>query len=171
MKKLIVLFVLIFLIGCHTDTSVSPENIIPDSFGKSVANPSFLIRGEIGNAVSSAIFGIRDDATSGFDVKYDMPCPPPPPADWIQLSFPHNWGIFTKWMVDITNTRSAYWTLEVESSLSGLVTLSWGVLPVGLMLKDMESGVVVDMNELNSYRFQYINIRTFNIWIENPSRF
>jgi hypothetical protein len=127
---------------------------------------------------SSATCGVRPDATPDFDSKYDRPCPPNPPGDWLQVFFPHTGGhwptlLGTRFSEDITSPDTGIWTMNVESSLdTGRLTLSWDTslihrLPVGytILLKDADAPDTVDMRSHPSYQFHYSGLRVFSIWV------
>lgn len=146
---------------------------------------SIVVVGKVsGLEDSSATFGVRPDATSDFDVKYDRPCPPNPPGDWLQVFFPHtggNWPTLlgTRFSADFSEPVSPTWILNVETTLgSGSVTLSWdtaalGVLPRGyeILMRDSVTGDTIRMRRQRSYVFQYTSLRVFTIWTTYDASF
>ncbi len=127
---------------------------------------------------SSAMLGVRPDATPDFDSQYDHPSPPSPPGDWLEVYFPHtggHWPILlgTRFSADFTSNDSAFWNMEVASSYdTGAVTLSWDTssiarLPLGyeIYLKDAELGDTIAVRHQSAYKFYYSGTRAFSLWV------
>jgi formylglycine-generating enzyme required for sulfatase activity len=103
-------------------------------------------------------FGVKADATTGFDSKYDEPKAPAPPAGkYVEAYFTKAWmPIFgNKYNADIRDPQPLQtWTFSVAPSDSGSVTLSW-IKPidlpsmVSLTLKD--GSISIDMKKDTSY--------------------
>jgi len=126
-----------------------------------------------------ACFGVDEDATSGFDARYDNPSPPNPPnGKFVSLHFPHpEWELATGKGVS-TDIRSLgmnqSWYFEVLSSEKGKsATLKWELdnVPEGvnLVLIDEISGEQVGLKSMPSYQFIYYGLRRFSIQFVSTS--
>src|SRR5512144_660531 len=125
---------------------------------------------------SIASFGVRTDATSDFDNAYDIPRPPRSPSgDYLEIYFPHSGGSYppilgTKYAVDYQGPADPSWSLSVESSVPGALTVSWDSSylnsierRVQLFLLDVTGGTLTDMRTHGSYTFTYAGKRDFQI--------
>ncbi len=123
-----------------------------------------------------AKIGVRPNATNDFDVAFDVPRPPRAPgSNYIELYFPHTGLQYpailgSKYALDYRGTNNPQWSLTVESSDSGQVTLLWDntILTqfgnsVRLTLIDVATSTSIDMTKQNSYVFTYSVPRNFNI--------
>jgi hypothetical protein len=133
-------------------------------------------------ASANASFGVRPDATEDYDSQYDVPSPPSPPGDYIEMYFPHsggNWPAFlgNKYKTDFTDPLKLKWLFKIETTLSsGIVSIIWDtstvfLLPTGysIILKDSTTGNKINMRKENNYQFDYNTIRYFLINIEFDS--
>lgn len=90
--------------------------------------------------VSGVVNGIWDldnlaasqtGATDGFDVALDIPSPPPAPANYLSLYFPHvGWPLGDRYDIDVREIYDPMfvaktWHMAVETDQSGAVTLSF----------------------------------------------
>ena len=109
-------------------------------------------------------FGLRSDATSGFDLRYDYPKPPVPPSRYIRSYFYHpEWDIplgpyFAYDIRSLDSTRVSWkFYLESGSSESEEIILKWdsSSIPdnVALTLIDKSSGRSIDMVSTDTYTF------------------
>lgn len=103
--------------------------------------------------------GIDDNALNGYDAN-DLPELTPPNDDYVTLFFPHpEWDYYkANYTKDIRNSDLSdnEWDFVVETNQSGEAVLSWfGVEDAqnSLLLKDMETNTVIDMNEQSEYVF------------------
>jgi len=82
-----------------------------------------------GGTYGYCIFGAQNGATDGRDDAWDIPSPPGSPNDtYISAYFPHpEWeGTFDKFRQDIkAPDLPKEWTFEVESNVSGQLTITW----------------------------------------------
>ncbi len=114
-------------------------------------------------------FGVKPDATAGFDPRYDTPAPPHAPGGrYVENYFSHSgWNpFFGKFNSDLRAPASSLaWTFSVETSSgdTGAVTLSWDVekiaasVPpnVSLLMTDnlRATDIPIDMRKSGSYTF------------------
>jgi hypothetical protein len=125
---------------------------------------------------SLAVFGVRSDATADFDNAYDIPRPPRAPSgDYLELYFPHTGGAYppllgSKYAADYQGPINPEWTMAVESSVTGPVTITWDSTLTGtldpaihLYLEDLATGTVTDMRHAGSYTFNWQVRRNFLI--------
>lgn len=113
-----------------------------------------------------ALFGVKDDATDSFDLKYDYPKPPNPPgnASSVQIYFYHpewNFVLGPYFASDIrqpfTSVKSWKFYVKNNSNVSSEIKLTWNITEVpsnfDLILKDVSTGLTVDMRRQYNYRF------------------
>jgi hypothetical protein len=145
----------------------------------SVSSWSLSVYAGLNGLVDSlAMFGVRPDATAGYDPALDVPHPPPPPGNYIEVYFPHlggNWPSLLGWKFasDFSTPVFPRWQMAVGSSLNtGTVTLTWDTssiapLPAGyeIMMKDSLIGVIIPMRHQHSYTFGIGSGRIFTMWI------
>lgn len=123
-----------------------------------------------------ARFGIRSDATTGFDNLYDFPRPPRSPSgNYLEVYFPHSGGNYppvlgSKYATDYQSPNDPIWNLSVESSIAGLITLFWDSsyaqlieTRVQIYLLDISDGNLTNMRIKGSYTFSYTAKRNFQI--------
>jgi hypothetical protein len=120
-------------------------------------------------------FGVRSDATDGYDSQYDQPKPPDPLGDFVKLYFPHtggNWpvNLGIQYRVDFKGTTDPVWDFSVESTIEGNVTLKWDSVyintlesTVQLFLVDLTTLTRVNMRVKGSYTFSCTEKRDFRI--------
>jgi hypothetical protein len=114
-----------------------------------------------------ASFGVRADATEGFDPLYDAPRPPKSPAlDYIEVSFPVSGreypAAFGQSLArDYKTSEKTEWEFFVNTSHEGNVTLSWDNNAVSklsdevkIILYDQVARRSIDMKKVNSYTFE-----------------
>jgi hypothetical protein len=125
---------------------------------------------------SLAQFGIRTDATAGFENQYDIPRPPRAPSGiYLEIYFPHSGGAYpptlgTRYAIDYQGAVDPVWNLSVEASSAGPVTITWdssyiqSIEPrVQLFLLDLASGTLTNMRTAGHYAFTYSVKRDFQI--------
>ncbi|HLB00463.1 MAG TPA: T9SS type A sorting domain-containing protein, partial [Bacteroidota bacterium] len=114
-----------------------------------------------------AAFGVRPDARTGFDTRYDAPRPPRAPAeDYIELSFAGTDKAFSAAFGDAAYARKFQpvdndgWEIVVTTSTRGEVALTWdnsSIRELGADLKvelyDPATHTSVDMKSSSSYSF------------------
>jgi len=115
-----------------------------------------------------ASFGVRKDATSGFDSRYDVPRPPRSPNEqYVEVGFPETGASYpklfgtTSYVRDFKSPETPSWEFVVSvSGRGGDVTLSWSkdaVSTLGpdvrIILCDMVQHKLVDMKKVNSYTY------------------
>lgn len=123
-----------------------------------------------------ARFGIRTDATTGFDNLYDFPRPPRSPSgNYLEVYFPHSGGNYppalgSKYATDYQSPNDPIWNMSVESSNAGLITLFWYSsyaqlieTRVQIYLLDLSNGNLTNMRTKGSYTFNYTTKRNFQI--------
>lgn len=133
-------------------------------------------------APADASFGVRPDATEDYDSQYDLPSPPSPPGDYVEMYFPHsggNWPVFlgNKYKTDFTDPSKLKWLFTIETTLSSvIVSINWdtssiNLLPTGynIILKDSTTGNKINMRKQNNYQFYDNTIRYFLVNIEFDS--
>jgi hypothetical protein len=125
---------------------------------------------------SLAKFGVKPDATSGFESQYDIPRPPRAPAgDYLEVYFPHSGGNYppilgSHYAKDFQGPVDPVWQMSVESSIPGPTTLLWdstalaAIEPrVELFLADLTAGSLTNMRQQSHYTFTYSSKRDFQI--------
>ncbi len=125
---------------------------------------------------SLAAFGVRADATSDFDSQYDIPRPPRSPSGtYLEVYFPHSGGAYppvlgTRYATDFQSPADPVWSLSVEASAAGPVTVRWDSSAVNaieprvqLFLHDLSTGAIVNMRTVGTYAFNYTARRDFQI--------
>ncbi len=106
----------------------------------------------------------RAGATDGYDGDYDVPEPPPPPADYVRAYWRHpDWPLGERYHDDVRalydpTTELKVWPLSVESDQSGGVSLTFrpGFSQAdgyGLFLRDPATGTVKDLWPTLSHLF------------------
>jgi hypothetical protein len=123
-----------------------------------------------------AAFGVRRDATDEFDVVYDLPSPPRVPSDaFLELYFTPSGKTFpsilgNKYIRDFRGTSCSEWSLTIEWSGSGAVTIHWDSTvavrladSVQLTLVDEAILKSTDMAARSNYTFVYSGPRNFTI--------
>jgi hypothetical protein len=106
-------------------------------------------------------FGVKPDATTGFDPKYDEPKAPAPPAGkYVESYFNYpSWAplLGSKFNGDIRNPNSlSGWTFSVAPSDTGVVTLTWTVpstVPDSIQLSLADGTFKINMRKQSSYTF------------------
>lgn len=124
----------------------------------------------------SLTFGVKPDASEGFDLRYDEPKPPVPPGGkYVQAFFMHpDWVpiLGSRFTSDIQSPEGRKaWTFYVSASELMDITLSWNIdqilrdVPdsVKLELSDTRSGERIDMKTASSYEFSTKEARLFTI--------
>ncbi len=114
-----------------------------------------------------ASFGVRDDATDGFDCRYDAPRPPRNPnGEFLEISFKANGATYpqlfgTSYARDYKGSEKSGWKFRVNASHSGRVTLNWdknAFAALGSDLKinlyDADARKVIDMKNVESYSYE-----------------
>lgn len=114
-----------------------------------------------------ASFGVRSDATPGFDPLYDAPRPPRSPAEeFIEPAFvvkgdsyPRLLG--TAYARDYRGGDHPVWDCVVNTSKPGKVTLTWDMKAIGTLgdevrayLYDVSTQRIVDMKKVGSYSYE-----------------
>jgi hypothetical protein len=125
---------------------------------------------------SLAKFGIRSDATAGFENQYDIPRPPRSPSGiFLEIYFPHSGGAYppilgSRYAIDYQGPTDPVWNLSVEASSAGPVTMAWdsayvsSIEPrVQLFLYDITAGTWTNMRTSAHYSFTYSIKRDFQI--------
>jgi len=132
-----------------------------------------------------AFFGVRPDATDGFDVAYDSPEPPAPPAKpYVQAYFyyeanPEDYTELDKSIIGPSSTL-VWDNLEIHyaaSSGSTTMTLSWDIsdIPTSYSVCLYEAGesgsLVADMRAVSSYSYTapHYSIAEFKIVVSRPA--
>lgn len=160
-----------------------PNSKTIESDSTSYQNWTLNISATIENiAPANASFGVRKDATEDYDFQYDLPSPPSPPGDYIEMYFPHSGGTWpaflgNKYQTDFTDPLKIKWFFKIETTLSsGIVSIGWDtssviLLPAGynIILKDSTTGNKINMRKQNHYQFDYNTIRCFLVNIEYDS--
>jgi hypothetical protein len=158
--------------------AASPDTVTPVSW-------SLLIEaGTAGAHDSLGAFGVRADATAGYDPAYDSPCPPSPPGVFIRVYFPHEGGgwpsmLGDKFATDFTSPQSPAWRMVVETNAGpGTVTLQWDTSEVGalpdsyfLLMEDSAADSLIRLRETDGYSFAYDGPRVFLVGAEFASTF
>jgi hypothetical protein len=137
----------------------------------------FVIKGR--NTLQSdslAHLGIRTDATADYDNQYDVPRPPRSPSGaYLEIYFPHTGGSYppilgSKYATDYQAPADPVWSMSVEASAAGPLTLSWDSSYVDqiepraqLLLHDIAAGTYTNMRAAGSYSFTYSIKRNFEI--------
>ncbi|MFI5251524.1 MAG: LamG-like jellyroll fold domain-containing protein [Bacteroidota bacterium] len=166
--------------GVSLVVSPPPGNIVP--LPKPQISPSSptdwqvnIIASTSTCADQSLYFGVKSDATDGFDVRYDQPKPPAPPGGkYIQEYFNHpDWApiLGAKFDTDIKSPKTFSWIFTVAPSENSDITLSWDLnklkatVPdsIQLQLTDNLTGTALDMKITGSYLFTTANPRQFTI--------
>jgi hypothetical protein len=114
-----------------------------------------------------ASFGVRDDATSAFDSRYDAPRPPRGPnGDYVEVgfivsgeSYPKIYG--SAYARDIRAAEKPSWEFVVNTSGNGTVTLNWDKNAlsglgndVRLEMYDEAAHKMVDMKAVDNYTYE-----------------
>jgi len=130
-----------------------------------IANPLdwqvSIVASYAGTSDQTLRFGVKADATAGFDPKYDEPkAPAPPAAKFVESYFNYpSWApvLGAKFNADIRNPNSALnWNFAVAPSDSGLVNLTWSVpasVPDSIHLQLIDGTTTIDMKRQSSYSF------------------
>lgn len=139
-------------------------------------NWSFTIQASIDLLTPSQIeFGTRTDGTEGYDPQYDLPIPPDPPGELIKIYFPHfggNWPVFlgNQYRLDYKGTIDPTWDFSIESTIDGIVSLSWdsGYVnsldnEIQLFIHDLSASKIIDLRKKGRYTFVYSEKRDFKI--------
>jgi hypothetical protein len=115
-------------------------------------------------------FGVKPDATDGFDTKYDeLKAPPPPYGLPVETYFSHpDWVpiLGSKFNSDIRSSQGSHsWTFYVKPSENTLVTLSWDTIscPSTLEMIDHGNGTTIDLKTSKSYSFTENGLRSFTV--------
>jgi len=116
-----------------------------------------------GGIYDYCIAGVKDVATDGHDNAFDVPSPPGSLlSTYITTYFPHaEWGsLYSKMRRDIkAPDLPKEWTFEVESNISGELTITWPDLKNAVpdkqaRLVDVDgTGQEIDMQTLSSFAF------------------
>jgi hypothetical protein len=121
-------------------------------------------------ADNSLKFGVKADATDGFDPRYDEPkAPAPPNGREIESYFDHpDWEpiLGSRFNCDIRSPRTMQsWVFYVMCAKNTLVTLQWDarLVPATLVMTDNTSGTEISLNSGKSYTFDNEGTRTFTI--------
>jgi len=132
---------------------------------------SLKIMADWGSDVSSS-FGMRSDASDGFDAKYDYPEPPlSPTGKFLTGYFEHpDWNkSFANYDRDIRELSETVtrWNYKIRSSNEGKVRIFWSIqnFPAGnsLVLVDQETNTMIDMTSQSFYEFDYKGTTDFEI--------
>jgi len=109
------------------------------------------------------IFGVNAEATDGGDNSWDVPAPPGSLSDtYIYMYFPHpEWeGTFKRFRQDIkAPDLPKEWTFEVDSNISGELTITWSDLKNAIpdkqaVLVDLDgTGGEINMQTSSSFVF------------------
>lgn len=128
--------------------------------------------------------GVAENATDGFDPKYDLTKPPVPPVNGaVQTYFYYNnWNTyFTRYANDIRKAydpslESKVWNFSLVSGRDGIVTLSWedlsGILPpeflenYELILDGDALGTAVDMLNITEVSFDAEADKVFQFTVQ-----
>ena len=121
-------------------------------------------------------FGVKPDATPGFDATHDIPKAPIPPVHtYVETYFfQPSWTpvLGSKFVSSFTSpTAPLLWTFYVAPSDSGVVVLRWNSQDIqnsvpsniGLTLQDNVSGTLVNLRTTASYSFAAQVPRPFSI--------
>ncbi len=113
-----------------------------------------------------ASFGVRNDATSGFDNQYDAPRPPRSPSGkFVEVGFAVSGDSYpkilgTSYARDFRAPEKAAWEFMVSASGEGKVTLSWDQNAVGSLgtkvnpvMYDVTARKLIDMKKVGTYAF------------------
>ena len=118
--------------------------------------------------------GVSPNATSGFDPGLDQPEPPPSPANYLQLYFPHpewNHNLGERFCRDIRpdvdlSNAALVWNFVIETDLSNqtiavCVRPEWDKIPpnYGLVLKDLDNDLFQNLRADTS-AYQYVSAAT-----------
>ncbi|RKY80909.1 hypothetical protein DRQ00_01215 [candidate division KSB1 bacterium] len=118
--------------------------------------------------------GVSPTATSGFDPGLDQPEPPPSPANYLQLYFPHpewNHNLGERFCRDIRpnvdlSNAALVWNFVIETDLSNqtiavCVRPEWDKIPpnYGLVLKDLDNDLFQNLRADTS-AYQYVSAAT-----------
>ncbi|MDP8239591.1 MAG: T9SS type A sorting domain-containing protein [Candidatus Hatepunaea meridiana] len=121
--------------------------------------------------------GVEENATDGFDVRYDFPEPPiPPGGKYVTAYFHHNdWNPllgrnFNRDIrSDLDYEEQTEWELTIQSSDEEDVTVSWNeiaeTIPAEyeIILIDSEAEVTINLLEEESYSYMSTGERRFQI--------
>jgi hypothetical protein len=145
-------------------TPKMPVAMTPNSWNVDLA--ATLKAGDESYADRIATFGVREDASAGFNPVYDAPRPPRNPMKgYVEVSFPAkdeaSMAMFGGSFAHIFKTADkAAWEFTVTSSIDGVVTLSWdnteiSALPasVRIDLVDKANHTTIDMKSASSYSY------------------
>ncbi len=121
-----------------------------------------LITATFENGIDDAIFGVRPDATAGFDSAYDLPEPPPPvepPYVQAYFRYPGNAPLPTSlYRSCIPPENIMEWPLRVSyHNGADNITLSWNLKNVPAnyaVLLYRGEDLVADMRAVNNYTFE-----------------
>ncbi|MCD6165573.1 hypothetical protein J7K19_02540 [bacterium] len=118
--------------------------------------------------------GVSPNATNGFDPGLDQPEPPPSPANYLQLYFPHpewNHNLGERFCRDIRpnvdlSNAALVWNFVIETDLSNqtiavCVRPEWDKIPpnYGLVLKDLDNDLFQNLRTDTS-AYQYVSTAT-----------
>ncbi|MCF8355371.1 MAG: choice-of-anchor D domain-containing protein, partial [Melioribacteraceae bacterium] len=117
----------------HDSTTGTPLKIAPGMIEADLQNWAVNIKASRDGFTDELLaFGVKSDASDGFDSGYDMAKPPiSPSANAIETYFPHNdWtNIISKFAADIKEPFQSpeikSWTFNLYSKQDGEITLSW----------------------------------------------
>jgi hypothetical protein len=134
------------------------------------------IEAHLGSLAPNVVaFGVRSDASDGYDFQYDQPNPPDPLGDFVKLYFPHvggNWpeNLGTQYCIDYKGITDPVWDFSVESTIEGSVTLKWDSIYINtldtkiqLFLVDLTTLTRINKRVKGSYSFSYTEKRDFRI--------
>lgn len=161
----------VYLIQKPKESSIVPDNpkiISPTNWEV----PFTLISNNLQDMI--AVLGVKEDATSNFDVKYDVPRPPRNPGnDFLELYFensgnnyPHIFG--SKYAIDFRQPENATWIFKIESSNNSTISLTWNnneifELPdsIEVILQDVTTNEKINMKIDSIFVFEYNGPKTF----------
>jgi len=114
-----------------------------------------------------ASFGVRSDATAGFDSRYDAPRPPKSPNEnFVEVGFPVNGESYpkmfgTSYARDYKSAEKSAWEFAVNTSGEGQVTLKWNKDAISALgsevtinLYDVTANKLIDMKKVDTYTYE-----------------
>lgn len=163
----------VYLIQKPSESSIVPDNpriISPTNW----EIPFTLNSNNLQDMI--AVLGVKEDATSNFDVNYDVPRPPRNPGnDFLELYFensgnnyPHIFG--SKYAIDFRQPENATWIFKIESSNNSNISLAWNnneikELPdsIEIILMDVTTNEKINMKTDSIFIFDYNGTKTFMV--------
>jgi hypothetical protein len=142
-------------VGSPTPNTVPVVEIAADANAWSVELSASFTDGRLSYGDRVAAFGVRSDARSGYDPRYDAPRPPRAPAEgYVELSFAGSDARFSEVFGDAAFARKFQpvenngWEIVVATSGAGEVTLTWD----NASIRELGADVKVDLYDASAHR-------------------